>query len=394
MRVKRIIPLILLCCFLSGCWDKIEINRRAFVSTIVIDIGENIDEQEELKKLRSNEVFKEDEYKKISVTFGIPDISQLGPDKGGSTKEEYIKVEALSMQEAISQLASKVSRSVDIGQARLLIISDEILEYPEVVKEVLDFFNRRPDLNRMMLTLVAKGKAEDYTKFTPPLEKNIGSFITGIMENSTKNSSILPMRLNELLIELYQYGSVVVPSIEYDKEETDKVALSGVSLIKDYKLVGDLTPIETATLEILRGTIRGGKETILKDGHPIEFEIRGIDRRIGLVDDKDPKKLKFKIDVDLEGQLKGYYISNNMFTQEELKKIQDSFNDVIERKNERLARIIQEEYGVDVIGLREYTEKFKPDLYKRIGDNWDEVYRNATIDLNVTTQVRRIGVTK
>ena len=165
-------------------------------------------------------------------------------------------------------------------------------------------------------------------------------------------------------------------------------------MIKDYKLEGELTPIETATLEILRGTIQGGKETILKDGHPIEFEIRGINRRISLMDDKDPKKLKFKIDIDLEGQLKGYYIDNNIFTQEELEKIQDSFNDVIERKNERLARIIQEEFGVDAIGLKEYVEKFKPEVYKRIGDNWDEAYKGANIDLEVTTQARRIGVTK
>lgn len=394
MRVKRVIPLILLCCLLSGCWDKVEINRRAFVSTIVIDVGENIDNQEELKKVKPNEIFKEDEYKKLNITFGIPDISQLGPEKGGSTKEEYIKVEAFSMQDAITELAAKSSRSVDIGQTRLLMLSDEVLNYPEVVKEFLDFFNRRPELNRTMLTLVTKGKAEDYTKFAPPLEKNIGSFITGIMENSTRNSSILPMRLNEALIQLYQYGSVVIPTIDFDKKEEDKVVLSGVSLIKDYKLVGDLTPLETASLEMLRGTIRGGKETILKEGHPIEFEVKGINRKIRLTDSIDPKNLKFKIDINLEGQLKGYYLGETIFSEEELKKLQDSFSDVIERKNEKLARIIQEEYGVDVIGLKEYVEKFKPDVYRKIGSNWDAVYKNAVIDLNVNTEIRRIGVTK
>lgn len=394
MKVKRIVPLILVCCLLSGCWDKIEINRRAFVSTIVIDVGENIDKQEELKDIKPNEIFKEDEYKKITVTFGIPNISELGPDKGGSSNEEYITVEAFSMQDAITELAAKSSRSIDIGQTRLLIMSNEVLNYPEVVKEFLDFFNRQPDINRTMLTLITKGKAQDYTKFEPQLEKNIGSFIAGIMENSTKNSSILPMKLNELLIQLYQYGSVVVPTIEFDEEEKDKVVLSGVSLIKDYKVVGELTPIETASLEILRGTIEGGKETILIDGHPLEFEIRGIDRKISLVDDKDPKKLKFKIDINLEGQLKGYYMSDTIFSEAKLEKIQDSFNDVIERRNEKLARIIQEEYGVDVIGFKEYVEKFKPNVYKKIENDWDEVYKNANIDLTVSTKVRRIGVTK
>ncbi len=44
---------------LSGCWDKVEIDRRNFISTIAIDPGEDIAKEKELKKLNSVEPFAE-----------------------------------------------------------------------------------------------------------------------------------------------------------------------------------------------------------------------------------------------------------------------------------------------------------------------------------------------
>src|SRR3712207_2126077 len=124
------------------------------------------------------------------------------------------------------------------------------------------------DIDRMTLMIVFNGKAEDYVKFIPTMEKNIETYISGLMENGSMNSTILPVTLNDVLISLYKDGSVAIPSIEFDKEDKTKLNVSGLSLIKNYKLQGYLTPDETSSLDILRGKVKGGKETILKDGHP------------------------------------------------------------------------------------------------------------------------------
>ncbi|QGU94115.1 Ger(x)C family spore germination protein [Clostridium bovifaecis] len=394
MKLKKGVVLILACCFLSGCWDKVEIDRRSFISTIAVDTGKDIGDEEKFKEIRSNEVFKEEDFKKLNVTFGFPDISELGPQKGSTAKEQIVTTEAFSMQDSVTRLASKMSRSVYTGHSKLLILSDQIMEYPETVKEVFDFLERQPDINRMMLVVIAKGKAEDFVNFQPSMEKNIESYISGLMESGISNFNVLPTRMNDVLISSYKNKNAIIPTIEFDKVDKNKLIISGVALIKDYKLDGYLTPSEDASLEILRGKIKGGKEVILKEGHPIELQITGIKRNISLVDDANPQKLKFTIDVLLEGQLKGYYIDSDIFSEGEIEKIQDNFNDVIERKCEKVARIIQEQHTIDAIGLKEYVEKFRPGLYKRIKNNWEEVYKNANIDVTVSTKARRLGITK
>ena len=50
MKFKKILPVILSCVLLSGCWDKVEIDRLNFISTIAIDPGEDIGKEKELKK--------------------------------------------------------------------------------------------------------------------------------------------------------------------------------------------------------------------------------------------------------------------------------------------------------------------------------------------------------
>lgn len=394
MKCKKIIPLILGCCILTGCWDKIDIDRRAFVSTITIDVGEDIKNEEKFKKVKPSDPIKAEEFKKLNISFGFPDISELGPQKSGTASEQFIKVKAFSMQDALNELANKTSRSVHTGHVQLMILSDEVLEYPETVKEFLDYFDRQPKINRTMDVVVAKGKAEDYTKGKPVLEKNIEAYITGVMNNSSKDSNILATKLNQVLTELYGGGICTIPTIEFSKEKADEIVFSGLSIIKDYKMVGTLSSSEMASLYMLKGTVKGGKETIFRNGHPLEFEVRGLKRRLKLTDDKDLNKLKFKIDIDIEGQINDYYIEKDIFSEKELKEIQDNLNDVIEKKCEKLARMSQEEYSVDIIGLKDYLEKFKPDIYRMVKDNWSQVYKNAEVDVNVSTKARRIGVTK
>lgn len=392
MKYKKFIPLILICCLLSGCWDKVEIDRKSFVSTIAIDVGKDIGKEKEFKEIKPDEVFKQEELKKLTITYGFPDISELGPQKGGTAKDKFITTDAYSMHDAFNEMASKTSRSIHFGHIKLLILSEDVMAYPETLKEILDYFERHPSMNKTTMVVVAKGKAEDYVKYQPEMEKNIEYYITGLMENSTRNSSIFPMNLNEFLILLYQNGNAIVPAIIYDKVK-DEINISGVSIIKDYKLEGNLDKMETAALEILRGKIEGGKQVIIIDGHPVEFEIGGVDRNIKLTN-KNKDKLELRVNVKLEGTLKGYTTGEEVFLKSRLAEIQSNFDDVIERQCEKVTRITQEKFSLDPIGFREYIEKFHPFVYKEIKDDWEEVYKNANIDVNIQTRIRRIGITK
>lgn len=391
MKYRKIIGMMLACILLSGCWDKVEIDRRNLVSIMSIDVGEESGKEKELKNLNPNEPFTGMELKKFRVTIGAPDISQLGPDKGGTAKDMYITTDAYSMQDAVDKAALKSSRDVRFSHIKLLVISKELTTYPEFLKEIVDYLQREPSLNRNMYVMISDGKAEEYIKHKPTMEKNIENYISGLIENTTRSNSILPVTLNEFLVLLSENGNALLPrmTIEKDKKELE---ISGVSIIKDYKYKGDLSAIETSNLEMLRGKLKGGRKTIYKDGHPIDIVIDGVERKISM--DNHEGKLRFNISLDIEGELKDYYVGSQIFSRDTLQALQGNLNNAIKQECEQVVQLNQREFGVDPIGVREYVEKYHPSLWKGIKDNWTETYKSATINVIVNSNIRRIGVVK
>ncbi len=293
------------------------------------------------------------------------------------------------MEDGLLQATSRSSRDIHLGQTKLIILSSSVLEQPETFKEIVDYIERHPNLNKMMNIVVAEGKSEEYVRYKPPMEKNIEYYLSGLMESSKQNATILPVTVNEMLVLLAQNGNAIIPKISIEKEKNE-ITLSGMAMIKDFTLKGYLTPVEVANLEIMRGKVKGGSRVIYKEGHPVNINIEDIDRKVRVGGDKN--KLKFNIDIRLEGQLREYYKDKVVFSKEELNSLEKDFSKSISEECNVIAKMLQREFTVDPIGLREYLEQRKPALWKEIKDKWDEAYKNADIRVNVETKIRRIGV--
>lgn len=391
MKCKKVIVIILSCILLSGCWDKVEIDRRSLISIIGIDVGEQAGKEKELKNLSPDEPFTGMDLKRLKVTFGAPDISQLGPDKGGTAKDMYITTDAYSMQNAVDKTTLKSSRDIRFSHIKLLVLSKDLTTYPEILKEIVDYLQREPSLNRNIYVVMSDGKAEEYIKHKPTMEKNIENYISGLIENTTRSTSILPVTLNEFLTLLSENGNAMLPRMTIEKDKNE-LGISGVSIIKDYKYKGDLSTIETANLEMLRGKLKGGRKTIYKNGHPTDIVIDSVERKISM--DNQQGKLTFSISLDIEGELKDYYVGGQLFSRNMLESLQQNLNNSVKQECAQVVQITQREFGVDPIGIREYVEKYHPSLWKQVKNNWSETYSSATINVIVNSNIRRIGVVK
>ena len=388
MKFKKVLPVILSCLLLSGCWDKVEIDRRNFISTIAVDPGEDIGKEKELKSINPEEPFAERQIKKINVTYGFPDMSMLGAGKGGSAQEKYINTEAYSMEDASSEAMAKSSRNIYLGHTKLLILSSNLLEYKDTVKEIIDYLQRNPSINRKMEVVVSDGKAEDYIKFKPTTENSTQYYISGLMDNSKKNSRIMDITLNEFLILLSENGNALLPRITLDKEKNE-LLLTGAAIIKDYQLKGYFTPLELLDIQLLNGKFNIGKKVIYMDGHPVDYIIDGYERKVRVEEQGD--KLVINIDLNLEGQLGGYYVDKKVIEKDELDKLQNIFNNSIGEECEKIMETAKGEFEIDPFGVREHIEKFKPSLWNKIEKDWNEKYKNATVNVTVKTKIRRIG---
>lgn len=378
----------------SACWDNIDIDRKIFISTIAIDPGKDIGKQKELKKINPSSPFQNGNVKKLNVIFGFPDISKTDSVKGGSVEDQFIKTQAYSLEDAISCATARSSRNIFFGQSKLLILSSEIMQYPDVFREIMDYLQREPKRNRMMYTVISQGNAEQFVDYKAPMEKNIEAYMNGIMQNSSDNSTILPVTLNEVITLLSQNSEAIIPVMQLDKKE-NQIFLSGVGIIKGYKMIGTLNEVETGDLEILRGKLRGGKKTIYMDGHPLEFFISDANREMVLTGyDKKQKKLHFKINLKIEGTLKEYYLFKNIYNDKIINEVQDNFNKSIGEECSRLIKLTQQEFKVDPIGFRDNIEKYHPYIWDDVKNDWEKVYSDIDVDINVNTFIRRNGVAK
>lgn len=391
MKRVKILPILLSFILLSGCWDKVEIDRDVFIAVVGIDVGKDIKKQEELKKISPVEPFGERKIERLEVIYGFPDISEYTAQKGALPENKFLKIESYSLEDAESNATAKSSRNIDISHANLLAISNDVFKYPEVIKEIIDYITRQPRANRMMNVVIVDGRVEDLLKSKTTMEKNIQNYIEGVMESSGRNATILPITLNEFLILLSQNGNAILPNFKLDKSKNE-VFVTGVSIIKNYEIKGSLTPQQTSILEMVRGKLKGGKKVIYENGHPIDLEIDGVEREIKVKYEEG--KLVYNIDLEIEGRIKGYYIEENVLAESRLDEIEKNFSASMEDECLSVIKLTQKDINVDPFGLREYVEKFHPFLWDKIKDKWEAYYKEADVNVKIDTNIRRVGVIK
>ncbi|MEF2113748.1 MULTISPECIES: Ger(x)C family spore germination protein [Clostridium] len=388
MKFKKILPIILSCILLSGCWDKVEIDRRNFISTIAVDPGEDIGKEKTLKDIKSDDPFPERQIKKINVTYGFPDMSMLVTGKSESALDKYINTDASSMEDAYSEATAKSSRDIFMGHTKLLILSNDLLKHKDTVKEIIDYLQRDPRINRMMQVVVSDGLAQDYVKFKPMTENSTQYYISGLMDNSKRNSRIMSTTLNEFLILLSENGNALLPRITIDKQKNE-LMLTGAAIIRDYELKGYFTPLELLDIQMLNGKFKVGKKVIYVDGHPVDYVIDGYTRKMKVT--QEGSKLTINVNINLEGQISEYYVGKKILDKGELQRLQNNFNKSISKECEKIMEIAIKEFGIDPFGTREYIEKFKPDLWSKIEKDWNEEYKKISVNVIVNTEIRRIG---
>lgn len=389
MKIKKVLPALIISMLLTGCWDNVEIDRKAFVATIAVDIGKDIKERETLKELKPTDAFADKSMDILSVTYGFPDIRNMEQEKG-TAEELAITVDGYSMTDTYFKAIAQSSRNLQFSHSKVLFLSDELFRYPEVAKEVMDYIEREPSLNRTTVMAIVEGKAEDYVKFKPLMEENIENYITGLMGNNSRNGSVYPVTLNKYIDMSTQSDVNMLPLFKLE-EGNKKLVLSGITLIKDFQIVGYLNDKEITDVQLLRGDIGSCKKVVYKEGHPIDYYIRDVSTKVDveLVDDK----LVLNYKIFTEGTIKGYYTDANLLNTDVIREIEQYFADSMEKELVAIADITRNKLQVDLLNVKEKLRKYHPKIWSKLQNRWPEVYQNAEIKVTVDNHIRTVGLT-
>lgn len=389
MKIRKILPALLISILLTGCWDNVEIDRKAFVSTIAVDLGKNIKERDSLKALKPTDAFSERPLDILNVTYGFPDIRNMDKEKGAA-KELAITVGGYSMTDTYFKALAESSRTLYFSHSKVLFLSDELFKYPEVAKEVMDYIEREPSLNRTIIMAIVEGKAEDYVNFKPLMEENIQNYIVSLMGNSSKNGSMYPVSLNSYIDMSTKSSTNMLPLFRL-QEGNKKLVLSGMALIKDFQIAGYLNDKQVTDIQLLRGDIGSCKKVIYKDGHPVDYNIRDVSTKVDmkLVDDK----LVLDYKIITEGTIKGYFTDANLFDKDLITELQNNFNESMEKELVSVASMTKDKMKIDILNVEEKLRKYHPKLWGTLQSRWPEALYNAEVRVNVENYIRTVGLT-
>ncbi|CAG7627702.1 Spore germination protein B3 [Paenibacillus solanacearum] len=236
---------------LTGCGFK-DLDKRFFVLGVGID-----------------RTGSESTPFKVTLKLGIPS-SKIEP---GNSKYQIISQESNTIAEAVRLLKSKIDKELDFGHAKIVLIGESLAR--SGVREPLDWFFRRRDIQSIAYFAVSAPSAESVLALSPKSERLPANalFLTFDQEG-TESSYIITEYLFDFYRRLNEPGlDPYMPIIEPLNEET--YMINRIALFDKERMVGTLNPGETRVLnELMRGF---DKVDINTNSNDFEF-VLAVDR--------------------------------------------------------------------------------------------------------------------
>lgn len=376
MRIFKLVLVLMLCVvLLVGCWDKIEIEDRIFVLGIGID------------KAKAEE--KSQPSDKYVINFVSPIVAALRKGGGGGDTFSTYKTVTSVFTYGLNQMYERTDKKLSFQHTRILIFGEDILKEEAVFKEVLDAIGRSNEFHRNMYVFVVQGRADEVFKIKPKFTNLLAMYISGIAENNLYQSSIYRMPAYKMYDNLENFkGDTVIPSLRASKDE---VKVSGVGIIKNYKLIGYLNDEDSEALNWLNNTASGGIIEGEYNGIKIPYKYNDFDTKL-VLDKVEGDKIYLTYNMVTEGSATEYIWGEKLMDQKLLDTLEKSIGKSIEARSKGVINKFQKELKVDLVGVAEQLRKHNPQVYKSIEKDYESYFsNNVVIDVKAKVSIRRVG---
>jgi Ger(x)C family germination protein len=367
--------MILLLVFVStSCWDQKEIEDKAFVIGLALD--------------------KADEgHEEIEVTFQIAEPNAFAPS--GESDEPFWNISevAADLTWAHIQLTKRMNQVPSLEHCQIILVGEEFSR--ALGHDNLDFLFRTHDIRRKVHVGVVQGKAKDILNidFKGSL---IPAFVISEMMNENHNYSLEItnyMDIGSIHAAKTNNYDFILPKLVIDK---DKLDMSGGGVFKNMHLIGWLDGVDLMGIRFLRGDVGAG---FLAVELPEKLGKRAMMKVFESKSNMEPVikegRLIVKLDLRIEGDMTEIVRDKEEIDETEfLCKLEELYEQDVKNKIEKSFRKMQQEFNSDPYQLKEKLMNYYPKFWKENQETWDEVYRSATLDLDVKVLIRRVGEIK
>ncbi|GAK42654.1 Ger(x)C family spore germination protein [Paenibacillus urinalis] len=377
-RWPAVIAMLLL---MTGCWDSKELNNQAFA------LGGGID-------------YVPDQGYRVTNQFAL--ISGGGAE-GGDKQQDYTEVgePKSTIYEASSYVQNKVSRIINRGHRRTLVMGEELAKIG--LKDVIDIYSRYPETPlRSDIFVVKGGLASDFLKSKTPYGNQAVREYYKLHQSHREVADITFLNLLRSVNSDSMGGAVLpavekVPEAEGKKEKTVMPYryIGNAVLDNNLKLRGYLDNQEVGYLMWFLMRERSVSVTDLTSDiggeGAISAEIKSLKSRYRPTFEGDNVAMHFKLSGD------AHINENNsgldLYNAEVIRRMEWEIGQEIVKDEQELIRKIQKELRTDVLNVGDYLFRNHPEEWRKLQPRWEELFPDMKITVEAHVTIKSFGVT-
>ncbi len=379
--------------FLSGCWDRKELQDIDIVSAMGIDAGED---DVENRYLVTVQVINEG-----LVAGGVQNKG------GGNTAPVSIfSAQGSTVAEALRKIAPKLPQELFFPHIQLMVLGQGLAE-KQAIQDLFDWIERDSQFRTLFPILIVRDyKARDVLKILTSLEPIPAAKIVGGLESTHKIWGEFASTRADKVIEQLSGETAYLAGIEIigDPEKGNKMAnvqriapdteleIKGLALFKKGKLKKWLDGDKARGVSWINNEL---EKTVLN--LDCKTKKKGIAVEVLRANSDITAKIKkgkpvIQIQVRAEGHISDTLCPLALDEMGTIEKLQKQMNQEIK---EEVLLAVEAAKGekTDIFRFGEAINRKDPKLWKGIRDKWnDEIFPETDVNVHVRGFIRRTGL--
>ncbi|MHA7579234.1 Ger(x)C family spore germination protein [Paenibacillus vandeheii] len=378
---RHAVAIMLLCTiFISGCWDRKEINDIAFVIGLAID--------------------KEDGNYRSSLQIALPGQSGSSGSEGGgggtSGDKSWFMLSntAKTLRGTSIEGQKALSRELYYAHRRTILIGEELAR--EGVASMLDLLTRYP-LNRFSaLPIITKGPAFKVLDTDAPIEKFPSEMVRELCFLNMRKPRTLKTFTDAILsegVEPFLPVATTVDNVPGNwKDVKTNIKLDGLAIFKKDKLIGMIEKAPADALILAMGEANEPEIMVKAPRGSGDIFIKLNENNSSL----HPHIINGKITVTIVLYAKGVVVDNESnygdLREQEIKNLNQAIHQKIQDDILEGVRLIQKKYPADILGLGRSIHQQLPKEWDKLKDRWDDIYPDVKVSVEPHVVIENVGV--
>ncbi|MCY9659234.1 Ger(x)C family spore germination protein [Paenibacillus chondroitinus] len=362
--------------FLSGCWDRTEMNDIAFVTATALDLADN-----------GNII--------CYLQIAAPTTSKGGVSGGGSSNNQnsyVIFAEGKTGNEVHQKLQKKSSHSLFYSHRSVVFISERLARHG--TENLLDIFTHDPRNRLKAYIMVVKDGDGKNERKMESLLKEIPSEVAKELQLSGDDVAVT---LRDFFISSDSEGvqpvvGLIEPEIDSNHEHRQIYKVAGAGVFKGYKLSGLLDVNETLAFMWVTDKLKYGRITANVPQSSGEVGMMLIHTKGKIITQNAKDSVQFKIKLEGQGSLVENTSALDITDPDNMKRIKKALEDAAKKQVQDFLSKIQKKYQVDSVGFGQEVYKNNPNQWEALKDQWDRHFPEAEISIEVHLALKGAGM--